>query len=215
MNIETEDEMSKSGKSASGVGAQGVKDIPAEEKAEDLACTDDTCGTSQEDVQDSTGNARIVELETTVQELKAALEDVRDKALRREAEIDNYRKRLVRDKEDAVAYANSRLVEDLIPVLDDFERALTAADTATDVKVLRDGVSMVEQRLRTTLTKSWGLEEIDPQGEEFDPNFHEAYMMTESEDCDTEKVDQVFAKGYKIRDRVIRPAKVKVIKPKV
>lgn len=205
--------MSKGGKSAEDAKAhvqkdKGVTEKSAENELDEIV--EETCATAEGITED-----KVMELEAKVSELTAALEDVKDKALRREAEIDNYRKRLIRDKEDAVAYANARLIEDLVPVLDDFERAVSAAETTADVQSIRDGITLVEQRFRNVLVKNWGLEEIEAEGKDFDPHLHEAYMMSESEDCPVEKVDQVFAKGYKIHDRIIRPAKVKVIKPKV
>ncbi|AEC02877.1 nucleotide exchange factor GrpE [Parasphaerochaeta coccoides] len=208
--------MSKGGKSAGDAKPRVRKDdgVTEEIAGKEFQAGEEESPTVQE-TDEALVEDRTAELEAKVVELTKALEEVKDKALRREAEIDNYRKRLIRDKEEAVTYANTRLLGDLIPVLDDLERAISAAETATDVQGIRDGIVLVEQRFRGILMKDWGLEEIEAEGQDFDPNLHEAYLMTESEDCPVEKVAQVFSKGYKMHDRIIRPAKVKVIKPKV
>lgn len=129
------------------------------------------------------------------------------------ADADNYRKRMLRDKEDAVKFANSSLIKDLLGPLDDFSRAIEASTKTEDFKALSEGVVMIEDRMYSIL-KSWGMEEISECPTTFDPNEHEACLMVEDETCDKETVLQVLQKGYRLHGRVLRPAKVKVGKPK-
>ena len=122
------------------------------------------------------------------------------------AEFDNYRKRAARDQEGLVARAAERLVKELLPVLDDLERALVAADEHEEAK-LEDGVRLVHRSLADALRKE-GLEEIPTDGA-FDPHVHEALLSQPSE-ADEGTVIEVLQKGYRLGDRVLRPARVVV-----
>lgn len=157
----------------------------------------------------------VGELQEKVDSLTEEIASLKDQMLRRQAETENFRKRLIRDKEDAVQYANSSLVKDLLCSLDNLDRAIESANKTQDVKALIEGVGLVKDNLYSTLEKSWGLKEIKAEGEEFDPEFHEACMMVEDENCEKETVLQELQKGYCLHNRVIRPTKVKVGKPKV
>jgi molecular chaperone GrpE len=133
--------------------------------------------------------------------------------LRATADLENYKKRAQREREDAVKFANESLMKKLIPVLDNFEMALAAAqktDTA-NAQSLQTGVAMILQQLRSALMES-GLEEVDAAGKTFDPNLHEAVSQQESADVPEGQVLQQLRKGYKLRDRLIRPATVVVAK---
>ena len=148
-----------------------------------------------------------------VAELEAANAELKDQMLRRQAELENYRKRLIRDKEEAVQFANESLIRDILGFLDNMERALTAAKNGGDVNALIEGFEMTQNQLLSTLDKNWGLKAIDSVGQEFDPSLHEACMMTVDENLDKETVLEEFQKGYTLHDRVIRPSKVKIGKP--
>ncbi|MBO4423885.1 MAG: nucleotide exchange factor GrpE [Spirochaetales bacterium] len=152
-------------------------------------------------------------LQAKVAELEAANAELKDQMLRRQAELENYRKRLIRDKEDAVQFANESLIRDILGFLDNMERALTAAKNGGDVNALVEGFEMTQNQLLSTLDKNWGLKAIDSVGQEFDPSLHEACMMTVDENLDKETVLEEFQKGYTLHDRVIRPSKVKIGKP--
>lgn len=152
-------------------------------------------------------------LQAKVAELEAANAELKDQMLRRQAELENYRKRLIRDKEDAVQFANESLIRDILGFLDNMERALTAAKNGGDVNALVEGFEMTQNQLLSTLDKNWGLKAIDSVGKEFDPSLHEACMMTVDENLDKETVLEEFQKGYTLHDRVIRPSKVKIGKP--
>ena len=152
-------------------------------------------------------------LQAKVTELEAANAELKDQMLRRQAELENYRKRLIRDKEEAVQFANESLIRDILGFLDNMERALTAAKNGGDVNALVEGFEMTQNQLLSTLDKNWGLKAIDSVGQEFDPSLHEACMMTVDENLDKETVLEEFQKGYTLHDRVIRPSKVKIGKP--
>ena len=121
------------------------------------------------------------------------------------AEFENYRKRAVRDQERVVAHANERLVRELLPVLDDLNRALEAADRHEEAALV-EGVKLVEQSLRNTLTKE-GLVEIETDGL-FDPHVHEALLAQPLDGAEPGSVLEVVQRGYRLGDRVVRPARV-------
>ena len=139
---------------------------------------------------------------------------MKDKALRDAADTENYRKRLRQEKENAVQYANESIIRDLLDPLDNFSRAIEASEKTNDFETMKQGVVMVQDQLVNILRRNWGLEQFSPEGMPFDPAKMEACMMQESPDVDTETVSQVFMKGYILNGKVIRPAKVVVVKPK-
>jgi molecular chaperone GrpE len=146
----------------------------------------------------------------TFEEQVAALEAERDEHLndlkRVAAEFENYRKRVLRDQESLVARAHERLVKELLPVLDDLERALAAAEQHEEAK-LEEGVRLVQRELAEALERE-GLAEIETNGR-FDPHVHEALLSQPSE-AEEGSVLEVVQKGYRLGDRVLRPARVVV-----
>jgi molecular chaperone GrpE len=153
------------------------------------------------------------ERELTLEEQVAALEAERDEHLndlkRVAAEFENYRKRVLRDQESLVARAHERLVKELLPVLDDLERALAAAEEHEEAK-LEEGVRLVHRELDDALARE-GLAEIETDGQ-FDPHVHEALLSQPSSE-EEGTVIEVVQKGYKLGDRVLRPARVVVAAP--
>ena len=128
-----------------------------------------------------------------------------DLAQRVQADFENYRKRAVREQERLVAHAHERLVRELLPILDDLERALEAAERHEEAQLV-EGVKLVEKSLRAALVKE-GLEEIDTDGP-FDPNVHEALLAQPGEGAEPGSVLEVVQRGYRVGDRVVRPARV-------
>jgi len=128
-----------------------------------------------------------------------------DSLQRLKAEFDNYRKRALRDQESLVARAGERVVRELLPVLDDLERALTAAEQHEEA-TLEEGVRLVHRSLADLLRKE-GLQEIETEGP-FDPHVHEALLQQPAEGADSGSVIEVLQKGYRLGDRVLRPARV-------
>lgn len=140
--------------------------------------------------------------------------DYWDRLLRVTADFDNYKKRVARERQDAAKYAFLPLLEKLIPVLDHFEIALnTSAGNAGAAApaAFQEGMAMIYQQLRSALTES-GLEEINALGQPFDPNFHEAVSQQPTADVPEGQVTMQLRKGYRYRDRLVRPASVVVAK---
>jgi len=135
----------------------------------------------------------------------------KDLALRARADLDNFRKRSLREKEDAIRYANNGLLEKLLPVIDNFELGLDAARNATDAASVLQGMSMVQRQLQDFI-RSQGLEEVPADGEAFDPNKHDAVSQEFSADVPEGQVIRQVRKGYKLKDRLIRAASVIVSK---
>lgn len=157
----------------------------------------------------------IVRLKEQLETAQRELASLKEQMLRDRADLENYRKRLIRDKEDSIKFANENLIKDLLQPLDDFSRALEAAESTKDYAKVHDGVVMVNSQLYSTLEKNWGLQKIESVGKEFNPEEHEAYMVVVDDSLEAETVLQEFIVGYKLHGRVLRPSKVKVGKPNV
>jgi molecular chaperone GrpE len=149
--------------------------------------------------------------ESLLGQLQGDLDRFRDLALRSQADFENFRKRAAREKEDAVKYANAAFLERLIPILDNFELGLSAARSGTDNSPIIAGMDMVAKQLNDFLLSS-GVEPVDGEGKPFDPNLHEAVAQEESADIAEGIVIRQLRKGYKLRDRLLRPATVVVSK---
>jgi len=135
-----------------------------------------------------------------------------DRLLRISADFENYKKRAVRERQDAIKFANASLIEKLVPLLDNLEMALNAADAPqANSDALKTGVNMIYNQLRSMLADA-GVEEIDAAGKPFDPNFHEAVAQQPSASVKEGTVLQQIRKGFKLNDRLIRPASVVVAK---
>jgi molecular chaperone GrpE len=134
-----------------------------------------------------------------------------DRLLRTTADLENFKKRAARERQEAVRFANAALLEKLVPALDNFDMALAAANNAEggSMESLKTGIAMIYNQLKAVLTEA-GLEEIDASGQRFDPNLHEAVSQQESSEVPEGHVLQQLRKGYKLRDRLIRPAGVVV-----
>ena len=148
-------------------------------------------------------------LKARVEELEKANAELKDQLLRRVADFDNYRKRAIQEKQDAFDYANTNLIKDLLESLDNFERTVEAAKTAQDAKSIADGVSMIARGLVSLLENKYELSSYGAAGDAFDPELHEAIGSSEGEG-DVDTVSAVYLKGYKLRGKVIRHAKVMV-----
>jgi molecular chaperone GrpE len=145
-----------------------------------------------------------------VRQLEAELAELKDRYLRAMADMDNVRRRTEREKEDARKFANEGLLSDLLPVLDNFARALEAAAQTTDFESLKSGVDQIQRQFADVLDRA-GLQRIEAVGQAFDPNLHEAIMQVEPQDEQgPHEVVQELRAGYKLNDRVLRPTLVKV-----
>ena len=142
--------------------------------------------------------------------LAARAEEYRVRLLQEAADFDNYKKRAVRERQEAATYANEGLLQKLVPILDNFEMAVAATDAGA-APSLKAGVLLIANQLKNTLAEA-GLEEIDAAGKKFDPNLHEAVSQQETAAFPEGHVAQQIRKGYKFRNRLLRPAGVIVAK---
>jgi molecular chaperone GrpE len=156
---------------------------------------------------------RTRELQERIRQLEEENSDLKDRLLRSLADFENFRKRMFREREEAVKYANSSLLSDLIEIIDDFERALQSAEASQDFDSFRAGVTMIERQLMSMLERNWGLKRFQSAGEEFDPEKHQAIALEAVSDHDKPVVLEDYQKGYRLHDRILRPAKVKVSQP--
>ena len=216
-NIETEEEKVQEQTAEQPKDGAGTDDGPssASGTAEGAAGTADAAsGTA-----DGAASAEATpEKELSPEEKIAALEkeiaDLKNQALYKAAENDNWRKRMMQQKEEAVAYANASLLGDLLDSLDNFDRTLDAAKDAKDAKSIADGIKMINKSLVKMLEDKYGLVSYGKEGDEFNPEEHEAIGRQEDEKAKKETLVQVYLKGYKLKDKVIRHAKVMVKVPK-
>jgi len=167
----------------------------------------------QEAANPTAGQAATEELDLVRAErdgFKVERDELKDLLLRRQAEFDNYRKRSERERADYLQYAAMDFIKELLPVLDDFERALKALAPKSDYA---KGVEMIYSRMFETM-KKLGLEPIESAGKPFDPHFHQAIERVETADADDNTVIGEFQRGYSFKGRLLRPAMVKVaVKP--
>jgi len=178
---------SESGEGASDAAAEG--EFAAEEQSAEEPATDER-------------DARIAELE-------GQLEEYRNRLLRAQADFDNYRRRTQREKEEMAKYASAEIITKLLPVLDNFERAIGASKGSGDFEALAKGVDMIHRQLLQLLEQE-GLKPMETVGQPFNPEYHEAVMRVESDEHEEGTVVEELQRGYILKDRVIRPAMVKV-----
>lgn len=172
-----------------------------EETVEPLFAEEEAMGASDAD--------ELKRLQEKISELEAQLEEKENRYLRLQADFDNSRRRSRLDFEAAQKYRAQSLVTDILPVLDNFERALQVETAHEETKSVLQGMDMIYRSLLEALKKE-GLEQIEAEGKEFDPNFHQAVMQVEEEGYDPNIVVAELQKGYILKDRVIRPTMVKV-----
>jgi molecular chaperone GrpE len=161
----------------------------------------------------SSGSANnLAEEDTTedpVASLQSDLDRFRDLALRTQADFENYKKRAAREKEEGIKYANRTLLERLVAIVDSFELGLSAAREESEKSPIYSGMSLVLKQLNDFLSEN-GLEPIDAVGKEFDPNLHEAIGHEPSNEVAEGKVIRQARRGYRLKDRLLRPATVVV-----
>ncbi len=136
-----------------------------------------------------------------------------DKLLRLQAEFDNTKKRLEKEKQEFVKFAEAFLILELIPIMEDFERALESANKKNDIKSLKKGIEIIVKHLKNLLAKR-GLKEIETLSKPFDPTLHEALLQEEDEEHPENTITEEYQKGYSLGDKVLRHAKVKISKKK-
>ena len=154
--------------------------------------------------------SKVQELEKEIEQLKAEKAELNDRFLRLFSEFDNYKKRVSKEKLDLISTASEKVLVSLLPVIDDFERAIAANEKADNIDSIKEGFNLIYNKL-VQMMKRFDVEEIQAKGEEFNTDFHEAvtHFPAQKEE-DKGKVMDVTEKGYKLKDKVIRYAKVVV-----
>ncbi|WP_455157096.1 nucleotide exchange factor GrpE [Treponema socranskii] len=189
--------------------ANGGKD------AADCKSAENTCASEKSGETPSTedsGKDTVSELKTQIDALKKENADLKDQVLRRAADFDNYRKRMLKEKQDVFDYANENLLHDLLESLDNFDRTVDAASNAKDVKSIADGVKMINASLVKMLEDKYNLSSYGAVGDTFNPDEHEAIGSVQGAVAEP-VLKEVYLKGYKLKDRIIRHAKVMVTMP--
>ena len=190
---------------------QETEESQETEETEEQPC--ENAEESKEDAAPLSDIEKIAALEARIEELEAQNAELKNQVFLRAADFENYRKRAIADKQDAIDYANTNLLKDLLESIDNFDRTVEAAATATDAKTIADGVSMVSKNLVNLLETKYSLASYGAQGDVFDPSIHEAIGRMEG-DVEEPVLNEVYLKVYKLKDRVIRSAKVMVTVPK-
>lgn len=147
--------------------------------------------------------------EERIEQLKEERDEYKEKYLRKSADLKNLRERKEKERKEYMKFANKSLLKDLLEVIDNLERALDSNEKSEEGEGLKEGVEMIFNQLHELL-ENYDVEKIDAEGEPFDPHMHEGMMREEMDDLDEQKVLEVFQEGYKLHDRVLRPAQVKV-----
>ena len=178
-----------------------MKKIPSREREEEM-------NSSVQAKQPSTAAAGDADSDDAMAGLQADLDRFRDLALRSQADFENYKKRAAREKEDALKYANSSLLQRLVSILDNFELGLAAAKTESEHSPIYSGMVLVQKQLNDLLEEN-GLQAIEAEGKKFDPNLHEAIAHEPSESAEGTVIRQA-RRGYQFKDRLLRPARVVV-----
>jgi molecular chaperone GrpE len=157
-------------------------------------------------------NRDIEELEKKLEEKAKESKENYDRLLRMAADLENYKKRAAKEKEDWTKFANEDLIKGVLPFIDNLERAVNHAQKVNDAGVLIEGVRLTLQQLLQSLNK-FGLSPFESVGKPFDPAMHEAMLVVETDQYEPNQVIEEFQKGYLLNDRLLRPATVSVSKP--
>ncbi len=202
-------------------GKMAEQDVSIEDGSEELVQETEA---ASEEVTEDMAEEVIIEGESenedttediadVVSRLEEENRDYQDKLLRLSADVDNYKKRMERERAASLKYAEERIIKELLPTIDNLERALEHQDTSDseDIKTLVEGVELTLKGLLSTVDK-FGLTSLVSVGEPFDPNFHEALVMEASDDVPAQSVIREFEKGYQFKERLLRAAKVVVSK---
>ncbi|WP_088102529.1 nucleotide exchange factor GrpE [Halalkalibacter urbisdiaboli] len=164
---------------------------------------------SANDVEEADANKEGQSEESEENSLEKEVADLTNRLLRVQADYDNFRRRSREEKEAAAKYRAQSFIEGLLPVIDNFERALLVNPEQEEAKSLLKGMEMVYRQLQDTL-KNEGVEVIETVGQSFDPHLHQAVMQVEEEGYESNQIVEELQKGYKLKDRVLRPSMVKV-----
>lgn len=179
---------------------QELKDIPQDEQTQDKSKMPENECVESDETED---------FEKILEEKQKEIDDYKNRWIRTHADFDNFRKRSKREIQEIYRYAGEQLIKDILPIIDNLERALDSVDDKGSS--LYQGVELIYKQFKTVL-ENHNVKAIEAIGEPFDPNFHDAVMMVESEELDENTVAEVLLKGYIYDEKVIRPSMVKVAK---
>lgn len=160
-----------------------------------------------EEPEQASSGGEAVQGEAT--QLRAQVDELQNKLLRAQADFDNFRRRARQEKEEFAKYASQKLLEQLIPVFDNFERAVSASKENQDLDSLAKGIDMIYRQMSQVLEQE-GVKPIEAVGQPFNPEFHQAVMQVESEEHEEGIIVEELQKGYMLKEKVIRPSMVKV-----
>lgn len=195
------DEMKKKDEQKFDEMKQEIEETEAVDTAEG---ENDTEAQPADEAQENPADA----MQQKIDELTAGLKEKEERALRLQADFENFRRRTSKEKEELSAVIKQEILKDMLPLLDNFERAM-AAETK-DAEAFQKGVDMIYTQLQEVMKKN-GLEPIETAGQKFDPNFHQAVMRVQNEDLEDDDIAQELQKGYMVEGRVIRPSMVQVV----
>lgn len=192
---------------------QKLEEMQQEIDEAEAAQEDAAEGSEEEAPEEAASEAAAMQeeieaLKGQVEKLTGDLQEKKDRLLRLQADFDNFRRRSAKEREEISAVVTQNFCKDMLPLLDNFERAM-AAETK-DVEAFQKGVEMIFTQFQEVLKKN-GLEQIEAVGQKFDPNFHQAVMRVEDPEKEDDTVAQELQKGYMVRGRVIRPSMVQVV----
>lgn len=192
---------------------QKLEEMQQEIDEAEAAQEDAAEGSEEEAPEEAASEAAAMQeeieaLKGQVEKLTGDLQEKKDRLLRLQADFDNFRRRSAKEREEISAVVTQNFCKDMLPLLDNFERAM-AAETK-DVEAFQKGVEMIFTQLQEVLKKN-GLEQIEAVGQKFDPNFHQAVMRVEDPEKEDDTVAQELQKGYMVKGRVIRPSMVQVV----
>ena len=192
---------------------QKLEEMQQEIDEAEAAQEDAAEGSEEEAPEEAASEAAAMQeeieaLKGQVEKLTGDLQEKKDRLLRLQADFDNFRRRSAKEREELSAVVTQNFCKDMLPLLDNFERAM-AAETK-DVEAFQKGVEMIFTQFQEVLKKN-GLEQIEAVGQKFDPNFHQAVMRVEDPEKEDDTVAQELQKGYMVKGRVIRPSMVQVV----
>ena len=192
---------------------QKLEEMQQEIDEAEAAQEDAAEGSEEEAPEEAASEAAAMQeeieaLKGQVEKLTGDLQEKKDRLLRLQADFDNFRRRSAKEREEISAVVTQNFCKDMLPLLDNFERAM-AAETK-DVEAFQKGVEMIFRQFQEVLKKN-GLEQIEAVGQKFDPNFHQAVMRVEDPEREDDTVAQELQKGYMVKGRVIRPSMVQVV----
>ena len=187
------------------INQESETQVELEEEVVNEECETSSEKTDEKEVDDE--NVTDINSKLAEKKLQDELDELNDKYQRLQAEYANYRRRTQQEKETIGVFANEKIITELIPVIDSMERALDACEDKEDT--MYNGISLVHKQLIDTLVK-FGVEEIEAESKEFDPNLHLAVMQESVDGVEANQIVMVLQKGYKLGTKVVRPSMVKV-----